>query len=213
MYQLFIGSLLLSLIHASIPNHWIPIVAIGKSEKWTTRQSILTTVIAGFAHTLSTVFVGIVVGFAGYKLSARYEFISGIVAPSILVMLGIGYLFLDYRGAHGHHHRPGKDLNHQQVSDKKGKLKWKAILTSLSISMFLTPCIEIEAYYFQSGTIGWTGIAIVSAVYTFTTVVAMMVLVYLGMKGINRFNSHFLEHHEKGVTGIVLLTLGMLAFL
>jgi cytochrome c biogenesis protein CcdA len=78
--------------------------------------------------------------------------------------------------------------------------------------MFLTPCIEIEAYYFQAGTKGWIGIIIVSIVYTLTTVLTMLILVYLGTRGINRFKSHFLEHHEKGITGIVLVILGLLAF-
>ena len=75
MFQIFIGSLVLSLIHASIPNHWIPLIALGKTEKWTQRQTLLATLITGFAHTMSTVFVGIVVGLIGYKLSARYSLI------------------------------------------------------------------------------------------------------------------------------------------
>jgi uncharacterized membrane protein len=79
--------------------------------------------------------------------------------------------------------------------------------------MFLTPCIEIEAYYFQAGTIGWTGIFIVSLVYLLTTVIIMLLLVFFGMKGIGNFKSHFLEHHEKAITGTVLIGLGILAFL
>jgi nickel/cobalt exporter len=210
MYQIFIGSLVLSLIHASIPNHWIPLIAIGKTEKWTQRQTLLATFITGFAHTLSTVIVGILVGLIGYKLASSYGIISNTIAPAILVVLGTIYLFLDFRGSHHHHSDEGH--SHQSVLTKSGKTKWTAILTSLSIAMFLTPCIEIEAYYFQAGTIGWAGIFIVSAVYTLTTVIAMLVLVYLGMKGINRFKSHFLEHHEKGITGIVLIALGLFAF-
>jgi putative Mn2+ efflux pump MntP len=77
--------------------------------------------------------------------------------------------------------------------------------------MFLTPCVELEAYYFQAGTIGWAGIIIVSAVYTITTVSVMLALVYIGMKGVKRFNSHFLEHHEKLITGLILVILGLLA--
>ena len=185
-------------------------IAIGKTEKWTQRQTMLATVITGFAHTLSTVIVGVVVGLIGYKLSASYGFISEIIAPSILVGLGAVYLILDFTGSHHHHSENGH--NHQPTIEKSRRSKWTAILTSLSIAMFLTPCIEIEAYYFQAGTTGWTGIFIVSAVYVLITVVTMLILVCLGMKGINSFKSHFLEHHEKVITGIVLIALGLLAF-
>jgi nickel/cobalt exporter len=208
MYQIFIGSLVLSLIHALIPNHWIPLIAISKTEKWTQRQTLWATAITGFAHTFSTIIVGVVVGLIGYKLSASYNIVSTVAAPIILVGLGIVYVLLDFKGGHHHHDHN----NAPSPSDKTGKSKWRAILTSLSIAMFLTPCIEIEAYYFQAGTIGWMGILIVSVVYLIMTIAVMLLLVYLGLKGIQTFNLHFLEHHEKGITGVVLIGLGLLAY-
>jgi len=208
MYQIFIGSLILSLIHALIPNHWIPLIAISQTEKWTQRQTLWATAITGFAHTFSTIIVGIIIGIIGYKLSASYNIVSTVAAPIILFGLGVIYVILDFRGSHHH----GDHEHTPNTLDKTGKSKWRAILTSLSIAMFLTPCIEIEAYYFQAGTIGWMGIIIVSSVYLFTTLIVMLLLVYLGLKGIQSFNSHFLEHHEKGITGVVLIALGLFAY-
>jgi len=206
MYQIFAGSFVLSLIHALIPNHWLPLIAIGKTENWSKERTLWATVITGVAHTLSTIIIGVIIGLVGYKLADNYEFVSSKVAPAILIGLGLIYLLMDRKGSHAHAH-------HESVKgkEKTGKSTWIAILISLSIAMFLTPCIEIEAYYFQAGTIGWIGIFIVSAVYLIITLLVMLILVYLGMKGISTFNSHFLEHHEKGVTGMVLITLGLLA--
>jgi nickel/cobalt transporter (NicO) family protein len=217
MIQIFLGSLLLSLIHALIPNHWIPLIAISKTEKWTVSRTLWSTAITGFAHTFSTIIVGIIVGFVGYKLSSGYQFVSTVAAPVILAGLGIIYLILDIRGTlhnhhHHHHHHHGVDDHSIENTEKTGNSRWHAILISLSVAMFLTPCIEIEAYYFQAGTIGWTGIFMVSAVYLLITILVMLLLVFLGVKGIQTFNSHFLEHHEKGITGIVLLVLGVLAY-
>jgi putative Mn2+ efflux pump MntP len=209
MYQIFIGSLVLSTIHALIPNHWLPLIAVGKTEKWTHSQTLWATVITGVAHTLSTIIIGIVVGLIGYKLATKYAVISETIAPAILIGLGLVYFIRDFRSGHHHTH----DVMPLADDPGRNRSRWVAILTSLSIAMFLTPCIEIEAYYFQAGTIGWTGILIVSAVYLATTVVIMLLLVYLGMKGVRTFKSHFLEHHEKAVTGTVLVALGMLAML
>jgi putative Mn2+ efflux pump MntP len=208
MYQIFIGSLILSIIHALIPNHWLPLIAVGKTEKWTQNQALWATIITGVAHTLSTIITGIVVGLVGYKLSSSYSVISETIAPSILIGLGVIYVILDFR--HHHHDHEMKAVV-SELGQKKSR--WVAILTSLSIAMFLTPCIEIEAYYFQAGTIGWIGIFIVSAVYLITTVVVMLLLVYFGMKGAKSFKSTFLENHEKLITGMVLIALGILALL
>ena len=40
MYSIFMGSLLISLLHAIIPNHWLPVLAIGKKEGWGNDQLI-----------------------------------------------------------------------------------------------------------------------------------------------------------------------------
>ena len=209
MSQIFIGSLILSIIHALIPNHWLPLIAVGKTEKWTHSQTLWATVITGVAHTLSTIIIGIIVGLIGYKLAMKYAVISETIAPAILIGLGLIYIFRVFRSSNHHSH----DMKPVITEPGKTKSRWVAILTSLSIAMFLTPCIEIEAYYFQAGTIGWIGIFIVSTVYLVTTVVIMLLLVYLGMKGVKTFKSHFLEHHEKGITGVVLVALGILAWL
>lgn len=217
MLQILIASLVLSLIHTAIPNHWLPIIAIGKTEKWSHGEHIQATLITGFAHTLSTVLIGIVVGFLGYKLSSSYEIIAGVIAPAILVGLGIVYLFLDLTGKNHHHHheshlhKPEKvDLNSLTIVRNK-KTRWH-LLTSLSIGMFLTPCAEIEAYYFQASTIGWKGIWIVSATYVFITIAGMLLLVSLGMKGVKGLKSHYMEHHEKRITGIVLMAIGLFTY-
>lgn len=202
--QILIGGFILSVIHALIPNHWIPLVAIGKTENWSRNETLWVTAITGSAHTLSTILVGIFIGLVGYKLSSTHEFITRVVAPSILVILGFIYLIVDLKSSH--HHRNPVEIG--SIS-RKSKL---TIITSLGIAMFLSPCIEIEAYYFTAGTLGWVGIAVVSIVYLIVTVLGMLLLVDLGRKGVEKIKWHFLEHHEKRVTGLVLMVLGIFAY-
>ena len=206
MWQIFTGSLVLSLIHAAIPNHWLPLIAVGKAEKWTMSEVLLATVITSFAHTLSTIFIGIIVGLIGMKLSGSYNLISDYAAPSILIVIGAIYIISDLSNRGGHSHdKPDGAINQGSKKSKFG------ILLSLSIAMFITPCVEIEAYYFQGAMVGWKGIFLVSAVYTSTTLLIMLLFVWAGFKGTQRWRSHTLEHDEKLVTGIVLVCLGIFA--
>jgi hypothetical protein len=190
-------------VHALIPNHWIPLVAIGKTDNWTGRETLWISTVTAAAHTVSTILIGIAVGFAGYRLSTSYEFITRTVAPSILIMLGIVYLVMEFRGS-GHHH-------HIDNAPAGGKSKL-AIVASLSAAMFFSPCLELEAYYFTAGTLGRRGIIAVSLVYFVITVSGIVLLVFLGRRGIDRLKWHFLEHHEKALTGTVLVIVGILAF-
>ena len=207
MWQIFIGSLLLSLIHALIPHHWLPLIAISKTEKWTTKETLFATFITGLSHMVSTIIIGIIVGFVGIKLSESYSEITSLAAPTILLVMGIIFLLLDFRSSnHQHSHF---DINDEKIKNKKTK---KAIITSLSLAMFLTPCLEIEAFYFQAANFGWTGIFVVSAVYLVMTLLFLFALVYLGLKGMNRFNFSFFEKHAKSFTGIILIILGLIAY-
>ena len=206
MIQVIIGSLLLSVVHALIPNHWIPLVALGRTENWSKKETLLITAITGFAHTASTIIIGILVGFLGYELSTRYFSIISVVAPTILIVLGIVYLIADFSGGHHHHHGHIKQRNN---SSNISKL---SIVVSLCIAMFFSPCIEIEVYYFNAGILGWSGIWIVSVIYLVVTVLGMVLLVDLGLRGAKKIRSHFLDHHEKMITGIVLIVLGIVAY-
>jgi putative Mn2+ efflux pump MntP len=204
MLQVLFGSFILSLLHATIPSHWLPVVALARSEKWSRREALLVTGISGLAHTASTVLIGITVGFIGFRLSESYETISEKAASALLVAMGIVYLLIDR--FHAGRHRHGEE---QPGYEKRSK--WAVVLT-LSVAMFFSPCLEIEAFYFQAGTLGWAAISTVSAIYILVTVAGMIVLVDLGLKGVARVRSHFLDHHEKLLSGIVLIVLGTIAW-
>jgi hypothetical protein len=202
--QILLGSVLLSAIHAFIPNHWIPLVAIGRSEGWSRSETLTFTGITGLAHVTSTILIGVVAGLLGHELSTRYAALASVVAPAVLIGLGLIYLVLEFTGRRHSH-------SHFEIPEPERGVSRFSLVASLSAAMFFSPCIEIEAYYFTAGALGWPGIIAVSLVYLVVTVGGMVVLVDLGLKGAARIQSHFLEHHERAVTGLLLVGLGVLA--
>lgn len=209
MFSLIAGSLLLSITHALIPNHWFPLAAVSKSENWGKVETAKVTALTGFLHTISTIIIGIIIGFVGYKLGDTIEMISEIYAPIILFGLGLYFIVTNLRNkSHTHCH-----INPEQIKQASKKSK-RAIITALGTMMFFSPCVEIEAFYFTAGQYGWTGIILLSSIYLFVTVAAMIFIVELSRKSLNVLNKklHFLEHYEKLVTGIILILLGILSF-
>ena len=203
--QVLAGSVALSVVHVFIPNHWIPLVAVSRAERWTRSESAWISALTAGAHTLSTILVGVFVGLVGYKLSSAYDFVARIVAPVVLAGLGIVFVILDFTRHHSH-----EEIVHVDAVSRKSK---PAIVTALAIAMFFSPCLEIEVYYFTAGAaLGGLGIVFVSIVYVLITVLGIVILVDVGRKGVERIKLHFLEHHEKGVTGGILILLGIVTF-
>ena len=56
---------LASLLHAVLPTHWLPFVAVGRAQGWSTAITLTVTVLAGLAHIASTAIVGSLLTLAG----------------------------------------------------------------------------------------------------------------------------------------------------
>jgi hypothetical protein len=204
--QLLVGSLVLSLVHAAIPSHWLPLVLVARTERWGRGEALAATAVAGLAHSASTVLIGFGVGLFGRGIAERQGELFHVGMPVLLGLVGIVYLLLQWRERGEHHHDHG--VSPEAV---KGRSKLGA-LTALSLAMFLSPCLEIEAYFFVAGAHGWRGIAGVAAVYLLVTVLGMVALVALGLAGLARVDLDFLDHHEKGVVGVTMLVLAVVTF-
>ena len=203
--HIFIGALVLSTIHALMPDHWIPLVMISRTERWSHREASWITAFVAFPHIVSTILIGLATGIAGYKIAA-YESLMRVAAPSILVTLGLIYVSLHFRTTT----KPGyQNLIKTEMPSKRSKI---AVAFPLATALFLSPCVTIGSYYFVAGTIGWSGIALVSVIYLAVTTSGMILMVNLGLKGLGRVRWQILERYEKLITGIVLMVFGILVY-
>ncbi|PZR31862.1 MAG: hypothetical protein DI538_20375 [Azospira oryzae] len=200
MITLIAGSLTLSVLHALIPNHWLPILAIAKKENWSIKKTTNVTFIAGLSHALSTALIGIILGVAGIQLAANMEYFTAYVAPSVLIALGIFFIYQHHMHKHFHLHR------HKEItSDNK-------VIFSLVVAMFFSPCLEIEAYFLMAGTSGWWMVSLLALLYTIVTVGGMVIWVSVTYRGLLKLNWHTLEHNAGIITGVTLVLTGILSF-
>jgi putative Mn2+ efflux pump MntP len=202
MFSILTGSLIISLLHAVIPNHWLPVIAIGKKEQWTLQEVTKVTFICALAHGVSTVLIGAILSLLGSKLDDSIAHFTNIIAPIILISIGLLFIYRHHRHKHFH------------VSEELRQRKTKtAIIIALVIAMFFSPCMEIEAYFLLAGAIGFWLVLLIAATYLIITTVGMMVLVRYAYKGLLKLNWHSLEHNAGIITGFTLVITGIISFL
>ena len=201
MLSIITGSLVLSVLHALIPNHWLPVLAISKKENWTLTRTTSVTFIAGLSHAVSTVLIGLIIGLVGVKLSQNVEVFAHFIAPAILICLGAFYIYQHHR--HKHFHLHGE---RETVSSNK-------VIFTLVVAMFFSPCFEIEAYFLMAGAHGWTQVFLLALLYTTVTVLGMVIWVRLTYRGLLKMNWHALEHNAGVITGITLVLTGIISFI
>lgn len=200
MVTLIAGSLVLSILHALIPNHWLPILAISRKENWSISQTTSVTFISGLSHALSTVLIGIVIGMLGVTLADTVQGFTYIIAPVILISLGLFYVYQHHRHKHFHLHAQPKLLSRRRV------------VIGLVIAMFFSPCFEIEAYFLLAGAHGWEQVSLLAILYTVVTVGGMVIWVRLAYQGLFRLNWHAIEHNAGIITGVTLILTGIVSF-
>lgn len=201
MNQIIVGSITLSLIHALIPSHWLPLVTIGKAQGWDNARMARTTALAGLAHTVSTTLVGLLVSFAGVQFAQKEWLISGWIVPAILLAWGIWFLVQHYRH-HAHSHIHGEQL--------RGRT-YPQLLASLVVMMFLSPCLEINAYFLSAGAQGIRAVATVALIYNLLTIGGMLLMATLTFKGLSHLD-HRWARHEQLITGLTLICLALVNF-
>ena len=201
MYSIITGSLIISLLHAIIPNHWLPVLAIGKKDNWTLQEVTRVTFISGLAHALSTVAIGIILGLLGLQLATKIEYFTHFIAPGILILLGAFFIYQHHRHKHFHLHKTPKPT-----------LPKNKIILALVVAMFLSPCMEIEAYFLLAGAYGLWAVISIAALYLTISVSGMVLWVRLAYKGILKLNWHTLEHKSGIITGWTLVVTGIITF-
>ncbi len=199
------AAFVISLLHGLIPSHWLPLIALSRDQKWTKMQLFQYSFLAALTHVVGTIIIGFVIFY-----TAHLSFIGSVVgsqvisetvdlpfnvpfeklAAVILMLLGLIFLYRHYTHKHNHWN-PVKNS------------KW--IFGSILLAMFLSPCMEIEGYFFAIAPLGWSAFVWLSIVYTLTTIASILAGVWVFHKGMKKFNSHKLEHNSGIVTSILIL--------
>ncbi|MEO6133164.1 MAG: hypothetical protein ABIQ02_15085 [Saprospiraceae bacterium] len=198
-YQLFLSVLSISILHALLPNHWLPVVAISRQLGWSGGKTAGVTMMAALAHSLSTVIIGILLALGGMTLDNLLPYFH-FIAAGILILLGVMFVW-----RHQHHmHFHLRELN-VQAHPNLGY-----ILGSLMLAMFLSPCLEVGALFLVAGTEGMKITLILAVIYTVTSALGMTLFAYLAMQGLKRFDWHKLEHNSGLISGIILILTGVM---
>lgn len=214
MEEQLISALVISVLHGLIPGHWLPFLALAKQENWSISTTLKYTSMAATAHALGTIIIGLFVFFtASFSFSffsvEKYLptwFFSSIpfekTGGVLLIAMGLYFLYRHHK--HKHFHFP--------IDSVKKENKW--LLGSVLLSLFLSPCMEIEVYFATLAPGGFSVILFLMVVYFFATWISMTAGVYIGYSGMKRWNTHRLEHNIGIISGFIMIGSGlMLMFL
>jgi len=222
---LVMSAAFLGFIHTLLgPDHYLPFIVLSKARNWTTSKTLWITFISGIGHVGGSVILGIIGIALGLGLS-KLEFIEAERANLVgWLLIGFGLLYTVYglrkylkNGGHTHLPNfltPKKIRNLHHISSNQSKNESEDITRLTPWILFLIfvfgPCeVLIPLLIFPAAEYNALGIAMVSLTFGTTTILTMMLTVYLGKKGTSLIKFKQGEKFFHLIAGLVILISGI----
>lgn len=216
----------IGVIHTALgPDHYIPFIALSKSQNWSKLKTFLVTTLSGLGHVGSSILIGVfgyLIGISLFSLEVL-ESIRGNVAGWSLVVLGLLYTlwgikqsFKKESHSHPHVHSNGTVHNHSHnhtsnahlhihKMDKNDLTPWLIFLIFL-----FGPCEPlIPLLIYPAADHNTFAVILISLVFSIATILTMLVIVFSGLYGLSFLQTEKINKHIHTLAGFSILLCGV----
>ena len=227
-------------LHTLVPDHWAPIVVIGRQRGWSIVRTARAAALAGFGHVASTLVLGLILWAVGASLAVRYGHAVSVVAALALIAFGawIGYAgWRELRGgddhghahfAHAHAHRHEDATQHVHWHEHH-EADWHAVeggvaalhrhdhavagRTALLLILGSSPMVEGLPAFFAASTYGAALIGVMAGVFAVATIATYVATSCFAIAGLQRVSLGPLERYGEVLSGAFVALVGIYALL
>ena len=219
---LFLSSCSTAIIHALIPDHWLPLVLMSRAQSWSDRRTLAMVGITGVVHVLVSLAVGAAVFLIGSfsaeglarSLGASMETLAGF----LLVAFGLAYGFWAHRREALAHaaaeENPGPQEGPPMHAHGHLLSRWARAGVSggaLVAIIGISPCVLLQPILFAAAAEGPVAAAASAAGFAICTVSTMLCVAYVATQGMRRVDLRFFRKYGDLISGLVIAGIGLLA--
>ena len=211
-----------AIVHALIPDHWLPFVLMARSQNWSSRRTLLLVSLAGFLHVLVSIAVaaiGIGVGagsarFLAENFGRSLEFLAGV----LLVVFGLGYGILAHRRearAHAPDAAPGGDVEKgRRPPHAHGHLleHWfhRALTGGALVAIIgISPCALLVPILLAASAQGTVPLVAAGIGFALCTIGTMVLVTFFASRGMSRLQLPFFTRYGDLISGLMIAIAGI----
>jgi nickel/cobalt exporter len=207
--------------HAVLPDHWLPLATVGRSQGYSRRRIARIAAAAGTTHVAVSLVLGALVIAIGLQLRGAIAGSQQVVVGALLLATGLWMLALHLRG-HGHSHRHPHDHHHPHAHRhahdhhhhdlhsrrKGGRRSLGALMVAFGAAA--SPDLTILPVFFAASALG-VGAAVGSLVaFTTATIVTIVALTVIAHLAGGPIVARLAGHQGNSISALVLLGIGTL---
>lgn len=207
------------------PDHYLPFIVLAKSRKWSYKKTGFITFLCGLGHVGSSIIIGMIgvaFGIGVHKLENLEGGRGGLVGW-LFIVFGLVYFIWGIRQAvlnkpHSHLHLHKGNVEHKHFHEHvdehthiHGNKKLPKMTPWILFLIFvLGPCEPlIPILMYPAADINISGLILVTSVFAIVTILTMLAVVFVALRGINLIPLGKAERYTHVFAGAMILLSGI----
>jgi hypothetical protein len=186
--------------HAILPDHWMPLAVVGRTQHYPLAKIARLSSLAGVAHVLVSLALGVVIIVVGLQFRSSIANAENAIVGGVLIATGLAFALYELAGGsrqHAHDHHEHRRLR-------------GAAAVMVPFGAAASPDLTILPVFLAAAAAG-VGAAIGSLVaFALVTILTFVVLTVLAAAGGYALRAPWLDRAAGAITAAVLVIIGAL---
>jgi nickel/cobalt exporter len=216
--------------HAILPDHWVPLAVVGRTQRYPLARVARLSLLAGIAHVLVSLLLGAIIVVIGLQLRSTVQSAQNTIIGVVLMLTGVGFAALELTGRghdHSHERRQAQadgrgqahsdhhpDLHTPRESDAIVVAEGSRVRGLASIMVpfgaAASPDLTILPVFLAASAAGAATAAGALIVFSAVTIGTIVGLTLLACFGGYQVRGQWLERWGNVLTAVVLVVIGAL---
>lgn len=219
--------------HAVLPDHWVPLAVLGRARRYPMAKLARLSGLAGIAHVLLSVVLGVVIIVIGLQFRGTIERAQDTIIGCLLIATGVGFMIFELTG-HGHSHSHSHDEHHHSHAghehghededdhdghahdhdhaelphERRGPRGLAAVMVPFGAAA--SPDLTILPVFLAATTVGVATAVGALLIFAVVTIATIVTLTLVAAKGGYQIQGQWLEQWGNAFTALVLVAIGVL---
>ena len=242
IFLLISAAALVAILHAILPDHWVPLAIIARTQRWSIMRVTRVTTLAALGHVVASLILAGILALIGLQFQQELDSQQGHIIGAILVLTGIAFLIWGVLGeghGHGHHHGTEEHTNyhfghspdhthsheheehshdHQSKQETRERARQQTLARKLAaivvpFGVAASPDLTILPVALAASALGGGAVVSVLSVFAVLTLVTFVGLTVLATLAGYQIKGVWLEKNANTITSLVLIVIGMVAYI
>ncbi len=201
--------------HAVLPDHWVPLAVLGRTQRYSLGRVTRLAALAGVAHVLTSLLVGGVVIAVGLQFRSAVEGAQNLVVGCALIATGVAFAAFELATRHRPAHERGHDHGHGPAAAAHvgspepgpgGLRRVAAVMVPFGAAA--SPDLTILPVFLAATAVGAAAAVGTLITFSLVTISAIVALTASASIGGRQVETGWLDRWGNATTALVLIAVG-----